>query len=71
MNEYFFQQLLPKINCLDEKIKRLEQNQKQIPALEINIESTDVDSAVAQVQKFYQNFSGGCNLQIKVSLKSV
>ena len=71
MNDFIFTQLLPKIDSLTEKVKRLEQNQKQVPALEVNIESTDCDNLISQIQKLYQNFSGGCNLKISVQLKEV
>lgn len=69
MNEYFFQHLMPRLECIDAKIKKLETNQKVLPQLEISIESTNCDELITQLQKLYQNFSGGCNLNIKVNLK--
>ena len=54
---------------MDAKIKKLQENQKQIPTLEINIESTNCDELISNLQKIYSAFAGGTNLKISVNLK--
>ena len=69
MNEYFFQHITPRLDYLDARLKKVEATQKALPLLEISIESANCDDLILQLQKLYQNFSGGCNLNIKVNLK--
>lgn len=71
MNEYFFQNLLPRLECLTAQVKKLQENQKQFPHLEINIESTNCDELITNLQKIYSAFSGGTNLKISVNLKEL
>lgn len=71
MNEFIFQRIIPRLDCMAAQINKLEQHQKQLPQIEISIESTNCDELISQMQKIYQNFSGGCNLKISVSLKEV
>lgn len=69
MNEFLFGNVVPKIENLSARISKLETTQKAVPQLEISIESTNCDDLISQIQKLYQNFSGGCNLKISVQLK--
>ena len=71
MNEFLFGNLVPKLENLSARISKLETNQKAVPQLEITIESTDCDDLISQIQKLYQNFSGGTNLKISVTLKEL
>lgn len=69
MNEFILQNLLPKLESLNARLNKLEGTQKQFPTLEVTIESANCDELISQIQKLYQNFSGGMNLKISVQLK--
>lgn len=54
MNDYIFNQLLPRLDCLAEKVKKLELVQKLPPQIEVNIESSNCDALISQIQNSIQ-----------------
>lgn len=68
MNEYFYGNVLPRLDRLEQENKKLELKFNCKPQIKIEIESTDTDKLIESMQKLCSNF-GTANLSINATLK--
>ena len=68
MNNFILENVIPKIESIDTRLKNLESCRKALPQIDISIESTNTEDLISQIQKLMQTCAN-CNLKISVQLK--
>lgn len=62
------EKFIPHLERLERQVAELQTRFNQPPKIDIEIEANDTDFLILQLQKIYQNFAAGCQLNIKVKL---
>lgn len=68
MYDYLNDRFVPEMEQLKRQVGELQMRFNQPPKIDIEIEATDTDFLILQLQKIYNNFAAGCQLTIKVKL---
>ena len=68
MYDYLNDRFVPEMERLKKQVGELQTRFNQPPKIDIEIEATDTDALILDLQKLYQNFAAGCQLNIKVKL---